>query len=71
MVDEQRLDDLYEIYTRLESLAEDIYSKDLINEIRANADLFRQEYEELQAEEEEQWDEENKQRDRDFDAGRI
>lgn len=71
MVDEQRLDDLYEIYTRLESLAEDIYSKDLINEIRANADLFRQEYEELQAEEEEQWDEENKQRDREFDAGRI
>lgn len=71
MVDEQRLDDLYEVYTRLESLADDIYTKDIINELKANADLYRQEYEELQAEEEEQWEEENRQRDREFDAGRI
>lgn len=70
-MDETRLDDLYEIYTRLESLADDLYDKDLINEIKAEADLYRQEYEELEAEEQEMWDEENEQRDREFDSGRL
>ena len=71
MVDEARLDDLYEVYTRIESIVEDITEKDIRNELQGLADLYREEYEELQAEEEEQWDEENKQRDREFDAGRI
>lgn len=71
MVDESRLDDLYEVYTRLNSIAEDITEKDIKNELQGLADLYREEYEELQEEEDKQWDDENRQRDRDFDAGRI
>ncbi len=71
MVDETRLDDLYEVYTRLNSIADDITEKDIKNELQGLADLYRQEYEELQEEEDKQWDDENRQRDRDFDAGRI
>lgn len=71
MVDESRLDDLYEVYTRLNSIAEDITEKDIKNELQGLADLYKEEYEELQEEEDKQWDDENRQRDRDFDAGRI
>ena len=71
MVDESRLDDLYEVYTRLNSIAEDITEKDIKNELQGLADLYKEEYEELQEEEEKQWDDENRQRDIDSNAGRI
>lgn len=71
MVDEQRLDDLYEIYTRLESLADDLYDKDLIHEIKRNAELYKEEYEELDEEWHKQLKAEEKQADRDFNNGRI
>lgn len=71
MVDEQRLDDLYEIYTRLESLAEDLTDKDLIYEITSEADLYKQEYEELDDEWHKQLRAEEKQANKEYDNGRI
>jgi hypothetical protein len=71
MVDEQRLDDLYEIYTRLESLADDIYDKDLRHEILRDAELYKEEYEELDDAWHKQLREEEKQAEREFNSGRI
>jgi hypothetical protein len=71
MVDESRLDDLYEIYTRLENLAEDLTDKDLIHEIKRDAELYKEEYEELDEEWHKQLREEEKQAEREFNSGRI
>lgn len=71
MVDESRLDDLYEIYTRLESLADDLYDKDLIHEIKRDAELYKEEYEELDEEWHKQLRAEEKQAEREFNSGRI
>lgn len=71
MVDESRLDDLYEVYTRLNSIADDITDKDIINELQGLADLYKQEYEELDEEWHNQLREAEKQANREFDAGRI
>lgn len=71
MVDESRLDDLYEIYTRLESLADDIIDKDLRYEISSEAELYKEEYEELDEEWHKQLREEERQADREFNSGRI
>lgn len=71
MVDESRLDDLYEVYTRLESLADDIFDKDMIHELRGLAELYKNEYEELDEEWHKQLRAEERQADREFNSGRI
>lgn len=71
MVDETRLDDLYEVYTRLNSLIDDIFDKDLINELQDLADLYKAEYEELDDAWHKQCKQEDKGQERDFNNGRI
>lgn len=71
MVDESRLDDLYEIYTRLESLVDDLTDKDLIHEIKRDAELYKKKYEELDEEWHKQLRAEEKQAEREFNSGRI
>ena len=71
MVDESRLDDLYEVYTRIESIVEDITEKDIRNELQGLADLYKEEYEELDEEWHKQLRAEEKQAEREFNSGRI
>lgn len=71
MVDETRLDELYDVYTRLETIADDVTSKDIKNELIGLADLYREEYEELDDEWHKQLRAEEKQANREFNSGRI
>lgn len=71
MVDEQEIEDLEEIISTLENLITNIYSKDLIADIQVELDSYKELYNDKKQDQLEMWQREDRQRDYDFDGGRL